>query len=242
MRPKHSLLAVAATLATTLPLVSSAALPGAAGSPSGASSAQSALSSRLADRYASFAGSQANALALVDGLRSGTSIILDSTSAAGTQTTIAPATRAMGFGEVNITLALAQAELTKLGITDPTPQQIQAALDGGALTTSTGSETLTGILSMRQSGQGWGQIASNLGVNLGSVVSASETPHAHAGIDNAIAARANAKGSVVTAAADAHASMHLAAHGPVNLPPRPDIPAIVRPNLPVRVGGPGGWR
>lgn len=133
----------------------------------------------LAATYSTFAGSDANATALVDGLRTGKSITLTSTSGAtGTtsgSTTFTPATSQLGYGNVNIALALAKAELTKLGITDPTPAQLAAALNGGTVTTSTGATTLPGVLQMRSEGQGWGVIAKTLGFKLGAVVSASKT-------------------------------------------------------------------
>jgi hypothetical protein len=44
--------------------------------------------------------------------------------------------------------------------------------------TAKGSVTMAGVLAQRQSGLGWGQIANNMGVKLGSVVSASKTDKA----------------------------------------------------------------
>jgi len=81
----------------------------------------------------------------------------------------------MGFGNVNISLALAQASLTNLGITNPTPEQIKAALTGGSVTTSKGTTTLPGILTLRSEGKGWGVIAKSLDLNLGKVVSGTKT-------------------------------------------------------------------
>jgi hypothetical protein len=81
----------------------------------------------------------------------------------------------MGYGSVDISLALAQAELAKLGITNPTPAQLQAALTGGSVTTSSGqSVQVNGILSMRAGGKGWGQIAQSMGFKLGDVVRSSK--------------------------------------------------------------------
>jgi len=60
----------------------------------------------------------------------------------------------MGFGNVNIALSLAQQELLQQGITEPTPAQLQAALTGGTLSTSTGPKTLTGVLTLRSQGMG----------------------------------------------------------------------------------------
>jgi hypothetical protein len=81
----------------------------------------------------------------------------------------------MGYGNVFTSLALAKQQLGQLGINQPTPQQLQAVLTGGAVTTGTGTTATTtllqGILTMRSQGMGWGQIAQKLGTKLGPVVS-----------------------------------------------------------------------
>jgi hypothetical protein len=84
----------------------------------------------------------------------------------------------MGFGNVFISLALAKQQLGQMGIAQPTPEQLNAALVGGTFptgTTATGavttSEPLPGILTMRSEHMGWGQIAHKLGFKLGPVVS-----------------------------------------------------------------------
>src|SRR5712664_944291 len=127
---------------------------------------------RLTQNYTTLAGSQDNAKSLVTGLRNGTSVTLMSTSGgSSSSTSFTPPTGKMGYGNVNISLALAQAELSKLGITNPTPSQLQAALTGGSVTTSSGqSVQLSGILAMRAEGNGWGQIANSLGFKLGDVM------------------------------------------------------------------------
>lgn len=122
----------------------------------------------LVAKFSAFAGSTQNAQALVDGLRSGTPITL--TDSGGASTTITPTTKPMGFGNVNIALSLALHELAQQGITQPTSAQIQAALTGGTITTSTGSITLAGILTLRSQGMGWGAIANSMGFKLGEVV------------------------------------------------------------------------
>ena len=122
----------------------------------------------LAEKFSAFAGSTQNAQSLVDGLRSGTPITL--TDRGGASTTITPTTKPMGFGNVDIALSLALHELAQKGITQPTAAQIQAALTGGTITTSTGSIALTGILTMRSQGMGWGAIANSMGFKLGEVV------------------------------------------------------------------------
>ena len=108
-----------------------------------------------------------------------------------TTTTITPPTGQMGFGNVFISLALAKQELSGLGITQPTPEQLKAALTGGPITQTSGTGTTTGttttttgttaattttntqlqgILTMRSHHMGWGQIAQKLGVNLGTLM------------------------------------------------------------------------
>jgi hypothetical protein len=81
----------------------------------------------------------------------------------------------MGHGNVFISLALAKQQLNQLGISQPTPQQLQAALTGGEVTTGTGATATTtqlqGILTMRSQGMGWGQIAQAQGTKLGPVIS-----------------------------------------------------------------------
>ena len=53
-------------------------------------------------------------------------------------------------------LTLAKATLAEQGITRPTPQQIEAVLNGGTITSRAGKEVkLTGILAQRASGLGW---------------------------------------------------------------------------------------
>lgn len=161
------------------------------GSTSGATTAStsststSTSSTKLTASYATWAGSSANAQSLVTGLTSGTTVTLNASSTGtGTGTTgstsFSPSTGKMGVGEVNIALSLAKASLTQQGITNPTPAQISAALNGGIVTSATGTMNVPGVLAQRASGMGWGQIAQAMGVKLGSVVSASKTDKAKA--------------------------------------------------------------
>lgn len=139
------------------------------------------VTDKLSTEFSSFLGTDARAV--VTGLRSGTPIILTRTVPSSTPgaapitttTTINPPTGKMGFGNVFISLALAKQELSQLGITQPVPEQLQAALVGGTVTTGNGttatSTNLPGILTLRSQNMGWGQIAHKLGFKLGSVVS-----------------------------------------------------------------------
>jgi hypothetical protein len=103
---------------------------------------------KISSDFSSFLG--ADSKAVVTGLRNGTPITLTSTTpstttgAATTETTIInPLTGKMGHGNVFISLALVKQQLGEMGITQPTPQQLQSALTGGQITTTTGT-TATG--------------------------------------------------------------------------------------------------
>ena len=118
---------------------------------------------KLASSFSSFAGSDKNAQSLVNGLRTSSTITLESTTGAPSAS-LSPSTSKMGYGNINIALSLAQTSLAKQGITSPTPTQLADALNG--------------ILGQRSQGMGWGKIAQSMGVKLGSVVSASKTDKA----------------------------------------------------------------
>ena len=243
-------------VALTALLASGAAL---ADNPSGSVSGNANASTQLVSRYSTLAGSDSNARALIDGLRNGTQITLGATSG---DTTFTPATSALGYGEVNTSLALARAELSAAGITKPTADQLEVALNGGTVTLADGSTTdLQGVLDLRASGEGWGQVARDLGLNLGAVVSASHTVNGQAGLHGSADAQANASadasthgdathGLTGTARAQANIDAHDAAgaHPDVSnlpgampsrpeLPQRPSIPQ--RPDIPDHPSGPG---
>src|SRR5919197_2180467 len=120
--------------------------------------AQTTERDRLVNEYSTFAGSKENAQALVSGLRDGTDITLKSTTSDGkeTSTTFAPQTGKMGYGNVNIALSLAKADLNKQGITNPTSEQIEGSLKN--------------VLGARAEGKGWGEIAQSMGFKLGEVM------------------------------------------------------------------------
>jgi hypothetical protein len=152
------------------------------------SQGQTNVTNKISKDFSSFLGSDANSV--VTGLRNGTPISLISTTTTPspipggvpvtntTTTVITPPTGHMGFGNVYISLALAKQQLSTLGITQPTAQQLQAALTGGAITQTTGTgatvttttTNLQGILTMRSQNMGWGQIAQKLGFKLGPVM------------------------------------------------------------------------
>ena len=119
---------------------------------------------RIDARFAMFAGSPGNLENLALGLRHGTSIAL---SGSGETATLLPPTRPMGYGNVTRSLDLASRQLAAVGITEPTPLEISAALNGGTVTTPGGDVTLKGVLQLRSEGMGWGQIAHAIGVHPG---------------------------------------------------------------------------
>ena len=122
---------------------------------------------QLIEKYDRFAGSDRNARELVEGLRNDSQVDL---SKGGKTTSFKPATDKMGYGNVDLALGLAQASLAEHGIHKPTPEQIKAALNGGTVTTKSGQRvTLPGVLKLRASGMGWGQVAHKLGVKVGDV-------------------------------------------------------------------------
>lgn len=145
----------------------------------GASSAATARSetqylSRIASRYDNLAGSRSNLKSLVWGLRTGSEVQL--TGASGTKpVTFTPATAPMGYANITRALNLAGKQLAAAGIKNPTPQQLQAALNGGLVKTAHGSTTLQGVLKLRSEGMGWGQIARIVGVHSDRSKTADET-------------------------------------------------------------------
>lgn len=123
---------------------------------------------RLVEKYDSFAGSEKNARELVEGLRSNTKVEL---SKDGKTTSFTPATGKLGYGNIDIALSLGKALLAAQGIHNPSPEQIQAALNGGMITTKSGQQVkLDGVLTLRAGGMGWGQIAHQYGFKLGEVM------------------------------------------------------------------------
>lgn len=145
---------------------------------------QTQVATKIASSFGNLAGSDANTLKLVQALRNGTAVTLTTTtSGTGTGTTstatITPPTGKMGWGNVFISLALAKDALARVGITNPTTAQLQAALTGGEVVGADGKTVaLKGILQMRADGMGWGQIAQASGTKLGPVVSSIKSQHA----------------------------------------------------------------
>ena len=148
-----------------------------------ASKGQSQVAAKIASFFTNLAGSKDNALALVKALRTGSDVKLVTTTTepgtggappttTTTTTTFTPPRGKMGWGNVKISLGLAQDALLRAGITKPTAEQLQIALLGGDVKAADGTTvTLKGVLTMRADGMGWGQIAHAGGTNVGPVVS-----------------------------------------------------------------------
>lgn len=158
------------TTATTTTTVTTSAPVTAAGA--------TRVENKLASEFSAFAGSQDNAQSLVTGLRQGGEVTLVTPTSSGqavTSTTFTAPTRPMGYGNVRISLALAQEQLIRAGITQPTGDQLRAALVGGTVTSGSGPTATTtelqGVLQMRAQGMGWGRIANAMGTKLGHVMS-----------------------------------------------------------------------
>ncbi|MEW6354194.1 MAG: hypothetical protein AB1469_07875 [Pseudomonadota bacterium] len=178
-----------------------------------ATQGEKAVSSKIAADFAAFAGSEDNAQALASGLRNGTEITLSAPDAGGASVTFTPPTGHMGNGNVYKSLALAEQQLADIGITDPTPDQIQTALMGGSITVNDGANTTThdmnGILQMRSDGMGWGRIAQANGAKLGTVMKSMKAANAHientadadveVDVDVAASATSGADGAIVNA-------------------------------------------
>lgn len=129
-------------------------------------------------QYLPIAGSHDNLASIVNGLRTGGMITLQSRATPpGTPATITSfdvPTRPMGFGNITHVLNYATRDLAAAGITSPTPHQLRAALLGGTVVSATGKiTTLPGVLQLRSQGMGWGQIAHSLGI--------SPSPHSQSG-------------------------------------------------------------
>ena len=136
------------------------------------SSGSSTPTTNISNEYSYFL-KNVNSQQVVNDLRNGqwTTTTIDPQTNTTTTTTQPLPTGKMGFGNVKISLALAQQSLSQQGITQPTSQQLYTALAGGQMTPGDPTTTTTGILQMRADGMGWGQIAQKYNVKLGQLMS-----------------------------------------------------------------------
>jgi hyperosmotically inducible protein len=131
-------------------------------------------SAQMSRKFSAFAGSGANARALVTGLRMGHAIVLDMPDAGGEQGSLifVPLTGRLSHGNVYLVLAIAERFLAGAGVTSPTPQQIETVLDGGFLAITQDGVTryvfAPGVLKLHSRGQCWRSIAHAHGLIPGS--------------------------------------------------------------------------
>jgi hypothetical protein len=136
------------------------------------SSATSTPETNISNDYSYFL-KNVDSKQVVTDLRGGqwTTTTTDPTTNTTTTTTEALPTGKMGFGNVKISLALAQESLRQQNIMQPTSEQLHTALVGGQMVPGDSTTTTNGILQMRSEGVGWGQIAQKYDVKLGHLMS-----------------------------------------------------------------------
>ena len=136
------------------------------------SSGSSTPATNISNHYSYFL-KNVDSKQVVTDLRNGqwTTTTTDPTTNTTTTTTEALPTGKMGFGNVKISLALAQESLRQQGITQPTSEQLHTALAGGQMVPGDPTTNTNGILQMRAEGMGWGQIAQKYDVKLGQLMS-----------------------------------------------------------------------
>lgn len=125
------------------------------------------VAAKIAANFTRLAGSEENALALVNALRSGDMVrLVAATHGMEIPDTTAFETTAgaMEWKAVRLSLTRAQDSLARAGIRHPTAEQLQAALLGGDVTDADGTtRTLTGVLPMHVSGSDRGELAHSFG-------------------------------------------------------------------------------
>jgi hypothetical protein len=116
----------------------------------------------LVQRYTALAGSEHNAISLVNGLREGYTVSL---ARFPWNAMFIPPTGKMVNVNVDHALAIAQATLAKHGITEPAPLELALVLMGGNLATpGSGTVAVEGVLRLRAQGKGWPRVAQEHGV------------------------------------------------------------------------------
>src|SRR5918994_3917150 len=155
-------------IAVSLLIVAAAPAPNFAQTSSGSSTP----ATNISNDYSYFL-KNVNSQQVVNDLRNGqwTTTTTDPVTNTSTTTTEALPTGKMGFGNVKISLGLAQESLRQQGITQPTSEQLHTSLVGGQMVPGDSTTTTNGILQMRAEGMGWGQIAQKYDVKLGQLMS-----------------------------------------------------------------------
>ena len=119
---------------------------------------------KIAAGFVGLAGSETNAIALVESLREGIVVDLGYPGAIPQEhatVRVQPPTGPMDWHDVRMSLILARDALTAFGVLRPSGEQLHAALLGGTVTVP-GARTVTfrGVLRMRADGRSWEQVAS----------------------------------------------------------------------------------
>jgi hypothetical protein len=156
------------SIAVSLLIVAAAPAPNFAQTSSGSSTP----ATNISNDYSYFL-KNVDSKQVVTDLRNGqwTTTTTDPTTNATTTSTEALPTGKMGFGNVKISLALAQESLRQQNIMQPTSEQLRTSLVGGEMVPGDSTTTTNGILQMRSEGMGWGQIAQKYDVKLGQLMS-----------------------------------------------------------------------
>ena len=121
---------------------------------------------KIASGFINLAGSEENAVALVEALFHAEPVKLVYPSAPsedGTPsvTTIEPPTAPMEWNDVRMALMLARDALVSVGISRPSGELLRTALLGGDFVAPSGRlVNFRGVLQMRAEGHNWGRIAS----------------------------------------------------------------------------------
>ncbi|HET8832059.1 MAG TPA: hypothetical protein VFN86_08295 [Casimicrobiaceae bacterium] len=136
----------------------------------------------VAEPFAALAGSNDNAIALANALRTGAPATLTAPSpdaATAKTTTFSPPTKPMGWGNVSYALEIAQHALRIAGISSPSHADLIAALVGGRVVAVDGTPwNLVGVLRQRAAGMAWGVIARSYGTTLAAFTHGHATPEA----------------------------------------------------------------
>lgn len=162
---------------------------------------------KLSSEFSAFLGGDAQAGAVVGGLRQGTEFTLSDGQVSPTTVTVAPPTGTMGYGNIRIALKLAKAQLNGMGITQPTADQLSAALVGGDIN----GVAVDGVLTLRSQGMGWGQIARQYGTTVGHLMG--KGAGANAAVSGAAGATASTRVASVGGAAHVHHNGYIPSGG-----------------------------
>ncbi len=125
---------------------------------------------QVSRKFIAFAGSGANARALVTGLHTGGVIALHADAEAASESvSFVTSIGEMKYGHIFIALAMAEQILAKAGFASPSPQQIKAVLTGGAIDYEENGQMyasyLPGVLQLRSRGLAWRAIAQAHGLS-----------------------------------------------------------------------------